>query len=278
MGRHSSKEHSKASSSCNRGWRSALTNALVVRVSASELERINTRSRRRVRRRCRPIGKGKALLERADVRGNVDAAVSAFEQAASARPKFGLGSHRTGGGVPPKIPGHPRPDLGAASDRGSHQRAYASIPIEPKSGTSSALTLAGAGQLDEASAELYRALALQPNYEDARRQLGQVLAEQGNIDGAIIEFRRAIALRPDVTGRPIARWVSRWCDASRYEEAVKVLSERGDALSRQLPDLSTAGHRVSVRSATRRGRRELSQGDCDPPIRTGVFEHRRDAA
>ena len=86
------------------------------------------------------------------------------------------------------------------------------------------MTLAGAGQLDEASAELYRALALQPNYEDARRQLGQVLAEQGNIDGAIIEFRRAIALRP-TSPAPYSAMGVALIGASRYQEAVKVLSD-----------------------------------------------------
>ena len=99
----------------------ALSNALVARVSASELERINIQPTSSPQA-LSAYWQGKALLERADVRGNVDAAVSAFEQAASLDAEVCPGSHGTGRGVPPKIPGHPRPDLGAASDRGSHQR------------------------------------------------------------------------------------------------------------------------------------------------------------
>src|SRR6185503_9266582 len=82
------------------------------------------------------------------------------------------------------------------------------------------------------------------NYEDARRQLGQVFADQGNIDAAIIEFRRAIALRP-TSPVPYTAMCAALLEAVRYDEAVKVLT---DAVAR-FPDnfrayqlLGTAHH------------------------------------
>jgi len=50
------------------------------------------------------------------------------------------------------------------------------------------VTLSLEGHLIEAETELNRALAVQPNYDDARCELGRVVARQGRIDEAVNEF------------------------------------------------------------------------------------------
>ena len=201
---------------------SALTNALVVRVSASELERINAQPTSSPQA-LSAYWQGKALLDRADVKGNVDAAVSAFVQAAKLDPKFALAHTGLAEAYRQKYV-DTRDPIWAQQAIDEATNALGLDPDRAEVRYVLGLTLAGAGRLDEASAELYRALALQPNYEDARRQLGLVFANQGNIDGAIVEFRRAIALRP-TSPAPYSAMGVALVGASRYEEAVKVLSE-----------------------------------------------------
>ena len=200
----------------------ALTNALVVRVSASELERINAQSTSSPQA-LSAYWQGKALLERADVKGNVDAAVSAFEQAARLDAKFALAHTGLAEAYRQKYV-LTRDPIWAQQ---AIEEATNALRLDPERAEVRyvlGLTLAGGGRLDEASAELHRALALQPNYEDARRQLGLVFATQGNIDGAIIEFRRAIALRP-TSPAPYSAMGVALMNAARYEEAVNVLSD-----------------------------------------------------
>ena len=58
-----------------------------------------------------------------------------------------------------------------------------------------ALTLFRGGQYAEAQAEVERALALQPTYEDAIRLHATVLMRQGHVDEGLAEFRKVMALQ-----------------------------------------------------------------------------------
>jgi serine/threonine-protein kinase len=203
----------------------ALTNALVVRVSASELERINAQPTSSPQA-LSAYWQGKALLERADVKGNIDAAVSAFEQAAKLDPKFALAHTGLAEAYRQKYL-DVRDPIWAQQAIDEATNALALDPNRAEVRYVLGLTLAGAGRLDEASAELYRALALQPNYEDARTQLGQLFAAQGNIDAAIIEFRKAIALRP-TSPAPYSAMGVALVNAARYEDAVEVLADAAE--------------------------------------------------
>lgn len=218
----------------------ALTNALVVRVSASELERINAQPTSSPQA-LSAYWQGKALLERADVKGNVDAAVSAFEQAAKLDPKFALAHTGLAEAYRQRYLDVRDPIWAQqAIDEATH--ALSLDPNRAEVRYVLGLTLAGGGRLDDASAELYRALALQPNYEDARTQLGQLFATQGNIDAAIIEFRKAIALRP-TSPAPYSAMGVALVNAARYEEAVQVLSDAAERFpdnSRVYQQLGTA--------------------------------------
>jgi tetratricopeptide (TPR) repeat protein len=55
----------------------------------------------------------------------------------------------------------------------------------------------GERRLEEAAAQLERALALRPDYIEAHFSLAQVLRERGSFDAAIAHYEKAIALRPD---------------------------------------------------------------------------------
>jgi serine/threonine-protein kinase len=201
---------------------SALTSALAVRVSARELERIKSQPTTNPDA-LSAYWRGKALLERADIKGNVDAAIGAFEEALRLDSRFalahaGLGQAYRQHYVVTLDPSWAQRAVESASD------ALRLEPNRPEVRYVLALTLAGAGRHDEAIEELHRALALQPNYEDARRRLGLVLAEKGQVDAAIVEFRKAIALRP-TSSSAYSTMGFALLQASRYQEAAEAFEE-----------------------------------------------------
>jgi protein O-mannosyl-transferase len=60
--------------------------------------------------------------------------------------------------------------------------------------------LAGAllarGAVDEAAGHIEKALALKPDYAEARNNLGMVMASHGRIDDALAQYRKALELQP----------------------------------------------------------------------------------
>ena len=201
---------------------SALTSALVVRLSASERERMNAQPTTRPDA-LSAYWQGSALLERQDVKGNADAAISAFQRAVSLDERFALAHAGLGQAY--------RRKYIETRDQTWAQRAIEEASIALKLDPDRAevryvraLTLAGGGRRSEAIDELNRALAIRPNYEDARRELGSVLAQEQQIDAAIVEFRRAIALRPASPLGYSAMGLALFT-ASRYQEAAVVLEE-----------------------------------------------------
>jgi len=201
---------------------SVLTNALVVRVSASERERITAQPTASPEALA-AYWQGKALLERSDLKGNAEASIAAFQRAQQIDQRFalayaGLGQAYRRKYLETKDPVWAQRAIDAATD------ALRLEPQSPEVRYVLAITLAGSGRANEAIEELHRALAMQPNYEDARRQLGLVLAEQGQIDAAVIEFQKAIALRPNApSGYGTMGFAL--LQASRYKEAAEVLEQ-----------------------------------------------------
>jgi tetratricopeptide (TPR) repeat protein len=204
---------------------SALTNALnelVVRVSASERERITAQPTTNPEALA-AYWQGKALLERIDVKGNPDAAISAFQQALTLDPRFALPHAGLSQVYQRKYQESKEPSWAQQAI----DEATSALRLDPDSAEVRyvlAITLAGGGRSNDAIEELHKALAIRPNYEDARRQLGQVLADAGQVDAAIVEFRKAIALRPNaasgysVMGFALLR-------ASRYREAADAFEQ-----------------------------------------------------
>jgi eukaryotic-like serine/threonine-protein kinase len=195
---------------------SALGQAIEVRLSAADrasLSRQPTSSPEALDAYWR----GRALLERRDVIGNVDTALEALDRAIGLDPRFADAHAARGEALWAKY--------AATGTAAVAQQAIAANtdalrygPDRAEVRYSLALTLAGTGRLAEAADELRLALLLRPNYDDARRELGQVLARQGRFEEAIAEFEKAIAVRPrywehyNGLGRTLLQ-------AARYDEA-----------------------------------------------------------
>lgn len=195
---------------------SALAQALVVQLSAADrasLAEQPTRSSEALAAYWR----GRALLERRDIRGNLDAALSAFDLAIRQDPRFAIAHAARGEALWARYLDTRNPQTAQeAIEAGT--TALRLDPGEPQVRYSLALTLAGNGRLEEATEELQRALALQPNYDEALSQLGSVLARLGRLDEAVAEFRKAIALRPNFAGHYYSMGVSLLL-AARYGDA-----------------------------------------------------------
>ena len=200
----------------------ALTNALVVRVSASERERMNAQPTT-APEALSSYWKGRALLERSDVKGNVDAAIDAFNEALGVDPRFAIAYAGMGSAYRQKY-NDTRDPVWAAKAIESATNALRIDPDLAEVRYVLALTLAGAGRQDEAIEELNRALALRPNYDDARRRLGQALADNGRVDEGVAELRKAIALRPAAASGYYTLGFVLY-QAARYADAAEALEQ-----------------------------------------------------
>jgi len=78
------------------------------------------------------------------------------------------------------------------------RRAVAIQPDFPEARAALGAILADAGTLDSAERDLRQAIALRPDYAEAYDDLGTVLKEQGQVGGAIAAFRQAVQLKPDL--------------------------------------------------------------------------------
>ena len=194
-----------------------LTAALNVRVSPAERQRMTAQVTASTEA-LTAYWQGRALMDRRNVRGNLDAAVAAFSKALTLDSRFALAHAALGEAYWFQYVDTREPTWSQkATDAGF--TALRLDADEPVVRYTLAVTLAGTGKLEEAASELRGALALQPNYDDARRQLGEVLARQGKVDEAIDEFRKAIAARPDYWGNYSAMGVALYT-AGRYPDAI----------------------------------------------------------
>ncbi len=162
--------------------------------------------------------KGRALLDRSDLTGNRRAALAEFERAIAADPKFatayaGLAEAQW-------------LIYQETNDRTWAERAVAATrtaiqlePDRPSVRYIAALTSFRSGDEANARAELDRALALQPTYEDAIRLRGTVLMRQGDIDAGLGEFRKVMALRPNAVSVYNDFGAALYA-ASRFQEAL----------------------------------------------------------
>jgi len=161
--------------------------------------------------------RGRALLERRDIRGNAEAALGSFDEAVRLDSRFADAHAARAEAYWARYLDIRDPALAnAALDAGV--TALRLDPNRPAVRYSLALTLKGRGELTQAEEELRHALVLRPNYDDARRQLGDVLASQGKIEQAIGEYRKAIALRENYWSHHSALGLT-LLSAARYEEA-----------------------------------------------------------
>lgn len=194
----------------------ALSSALSVQASPDQRARMNDQPTSNTQA-LSAYWRGRALMERRDLKGSIAAATQAFTEAITLDPEFAL-AHAAIGEAYWQAYVQSRDQEWARKATEAGLNALRLAPDLPQVRYTLAVTLAGTGKLDVAVDELLRALALQPNFDDARRQLGQVLARQGKVDEAVVEFERAIALRPTAWGSWSAMGVSLF-QAARYREA-----------------------------------------------------------
>jgi tetratricopeptide (TPR) repeat protein len=163
--------------------------------------------------------RGRALLDRRDIKGNTQAALAAFDEAIQLDPRFADAHAARGEALWDIYLGNKDPSFAQAAVNAGFE-ALRLAPNRANVRYSLALTLKARGELDNAAEELQRVLAIRPNHDDARRELGDVFARQGKIDAAIVEFRSAIAVRPNYWPHHNALGIS-LLRAARYEEAAE---------------------------------------------------------
>ena len=194
----------------------SLGRALSVQVSAAERTRL-TQQPTANPEALAAYYRGRALLERRDIGGNLDAALAAFDEAIRLDDNFAVAEAARGEALWSKYLDVRDPTVAqAAIEAGT--TALRKDPENVQVRFLLALTLAGTGRNVEAMAELQRVLAAQPNHDDARVETARILAGQGRIDEAIGEFKQAIAVRPQYWGHYNALGRS-LLQAARYAEA-----------------------------------------------------------
>jgi len=167
--------------------------------------------------------RGRAFLDRRDVQGNVDAALSAFSESIQEDSNFALGHAGLGRAYWIKY-AETRDAQYARLSVESGRRASALDADEPEVLNALAVSLDGTGQRDEAITLWRQAIELRPTFDDARRQLANVLASQGQMDAAVSEFQRAIALRPNFWGGYSDLGLALF-RAGRYDEAAAAFEQ-----------------------------------------------------
>jgi serine/threonine-protein kinase len=140
--------------------------------------------------------RGRALLERPDVAGNVGRAIEAFESALGKDPAFALAHAGLGEAYWARYQETKEADWTARA-QASITEALRLDPEQPRTRFALALLYQGTGRTEAAVEELRRVLTQQPSNDDARRLLGGILANRGQWDEAIAELRAAVALRPE---------------------------------------------------------------------------------
>lgn len=172
--------------------------------------------------------KGRALLDRRDLTGNVQAALTELDTALKADPEFAI-AHAALAEAQWQMYLQTNDKSWAQRAMDSTKRALQLEPDRPSVRYTAALTLFRGAQYGEARDEVERALALQPTYEDAIRLRARILMQQGDVDGGLAEFRKVMALRPNAVAVYSDMAVALY-NASRFEAALEAL-EKAIALS-----------------------------------------------
>ena len=166
--------------------------------------------------------KGRAHLDRRELTGSVQAAITEFERALAADPKFAT-AHAGMAEAQWQIYLDTNDKSWAERAIQSTQRAIELEPDRPIVRYIAALTSFRAGRYAEAEQEVKRALALQPTYEDAIRLNATILTRQGNVDAGLAEFRRIMSLRPNAVAIHADMGAALF-QASRFKEALDALA------------------------------------------------------
>lgn len=139
--------------------------------------------------------KGRAFIERRDVKENIDFAIRMFEEALKLDPDFALAHAGLGEAYWRKYQAKRE---GVWIDRAIAASDHALMldPNQAQVRISLGIIYHGTGKIDQAIGEFGRALELQPMSDEAYKWLGRCCQRKGDIECAVTYFQRAIELRP----------------------------------------------------------------------------------
>jgi tetratricopeptide (TPR) repeat protein/TolB-like protein len=207
--------------------------------------------------------KGRALLDRRDLTGNTRAALSEFEHALEADPKFATA---LAGLAEAQWLMYQQTNDKAWADR-AMASTRAAIELEPERPSVryiAGLTAFRIGDDANAKMQLEHALKLQPTYEDAIRLHGTVLMRQGDIDGGLAEFRKVMAIRPNAVAVYSDMGVALY-GASRFQEALEAFTKAVALSPGSAIALSRAGTAAQALGDTSRALAYYEQANAIQP-------------
>jgi len=139
--------------------------------------------------------KGRAFVERFDVKTNVDYAIQMFDEALKLDPDFALAQAGLCEAYWRKYL-DTRDTAWVERAVAAGDRALALDPHQAEVHVSLGVVYSGVGKTDSAIVEFERALEIEPMNNDAYRWLGRCYQRKGDITLAITNFGKAIELRP----------------------------------------------------------------------------------
>ena len=166
---------------------------------------------------------GRALIERADVPGNVDQALVFFTRAVERDPTFARAYAAIGDAFWRKY-SQTRETAWVDRARSAMLSAMRGAPDDPEVGVTLATIDRGTGHPEDAIHTLENVIARQPAHDGAHRMLGRIFSERGDFDRAIAEFREALAFRPDYPAT-VRELGLAYYDKGRYEEAIATFTK-----------------------------------------------------
>lgn len=139
--------------------------------------------------------RGRAFLERRDVKENIDYAIQVFEEAVSLDNNFALAYAGLGEAYWQKYQiTYDSAWIDEAITASDH--ALVLDANQAQVHISLGIIYHGTGKIESAVQAFERAVELQPASDDAYKWLGRCFQQKGDMEGAIRYFKKAIALRP----------------------------------------------------------------------------------
>jgi eukaryotic-like serine/threonine-protein kinase len=139
--------------------------------------------------------KGRAFIERRDVRENIDLAIKMFEGALKLDPTFALAHAGLGEAYWLKYKST-RNNAWVERAIAASDQALVLDPHQAQVHISLGIIYQGTGRLERAIEEFERASRLQPTSDEAYRWLGRCYTNSGEMDCAISCLKKAIEIRP----------------------------------------------------------------------------------
>jgi serine/threonine-protein kinase len=172
----------------------ALAAALRVRLSERERQRFQATGTQSAEALAE-YSRARVLLERPDVAGNIEQALTLFGKAIARDPRFALAHAGLGQAYWEKYRALKDVALAAAA-KDATAEALRLEPEQPLVRYSLAVIYRGTGKVAEAREELERLLRAQPGNDEAHRLLGKILVDGGSVDEGLTHLRTAVELRP----------------------------------------------------------------------------------